>query len=170
MGLTLENSAYSYLCFDWLYFTQGLTSFSQIDHLCCLYARFQCYFYLTWMRFCLSIHLLMCLFQDLNIHHSDWLIYSTRTERPGELCYNAKLPYSFPTCILECESHSPALLDFFLMLTMAFPLLGNPDHMVFSVSIDFLSNSKRDTPFHRIAHDYFCADWNSLCDHLGHFP
>ena len=43
------------------------------------------------------------------------------------------------------------------MLTMAFPPLGNSDHMVFSVSIDFLSNSKRDAPFHRIAHDYFCA-------------
>ena len=109
------------------------------------------------MRFSRSIHLLMCLFQDLNIHHSDWLIYSSGTDRPGELCYNPKLPYSFPTCILECESHSPALLGFFLMLTMAFPPLGNSDHMVFSVSIEFLSNSKRDAPFHRIAHDYFCA-------------
>ena len=30
--LSLENSEDSYLCFDWLYFTQCLTSFSSMDH------------------------------------------------------------------------------------------------------------------------------------------
>ena len=50
--------------------------------------------------------------------------------------------------------------------TMAFPPLGNSDHIVVSVSIDFPSNSKRDAPFHCIAYDYSCADWESLCDHL----
>ena len=34
--------------------------------------------------------------------------------------------------------------------TMVFPPLGNSDHVVVSVSIDFLSNSKRDVPFHRM--------------------
>ena len=54
-------------------------------------------------------------------------------------------------------SHSPALLDLFISsdasigCTKAFPSLGNFDHVVDSVSIDFPSNSKRDTPFHRIA-------------------
>ena len=51
---------------------------------------------------------------------------------------------------------SPALLDLFISFdtsicsTMAFPSLGNSDHVVVSVSIDFPSNSKRDAPFHRI--------------------
>ena len=49
---------------------------------------------------------------------------------------------------------------------MAFPLLGNSDHVVVTVSIDFPSNSQRDAPFHRIVHDYSCADWGRLCDHL----
>ena len=42
--------------------------------------------------------------------------------------------------------------------TMAFPQLGNSDHIVLSVSIDFPSDSQWDAPFHRIAYDYSCAD------------
>ena len=26
--------------------------------------------------------------EDFNVHHKDWLTYSGRTDRPGELCYN----------------------------------------------------------------------------------
>ena len=48
---------------------------------------------------------------------------------------------------------------------MALPPLGNSDHVV-SVSIDSPSNSQQDAPFHRIAYDYSCADWDTLCDHL----
>ena len=79
---------------------------------------------------------------------------------------------NFPTQIPDCDSHSPALLDFFLSSdasicsTMAFPPLGNSDHVVVSVSIDFPTNSQQDAPFHRIAYDYSCADWDGLCDHL----
>ena len=53
------------------------------------------------------------------------------------------------------------LLDLFLLIssTMAFPPLGNSDHVVVLVSIDFSSNSKPDAPFHRIAYDYSRADW-----------
>ena len=51
--------------------------------------------------------------------------------------------------------------------TMTFPPLGNSDHVVVSVSIDFPTNSQRDAPFHRIAYDYFRADWDGLRDHLG---
>ena len=70
----------------------------------------------------------------------------------------------FPTRIPDCHSHSPTLLDLFLpsdasiCSTIAFPTLGNSDHVVVSVSIDFPSNSKRDAPFHHIASDYSCAD------------
>ena len=59
---------------------------------------------------------------------------------------------NFPTRILECDSHSPAPMDFFLSSdasicsTMAFPPLGNSDHVV-SVTIDFPSNSQRDSHF-----------------------
>ena len=37
---------------------------------------------------------------------------------------------------------------------MAFPPLGNSDHVVVSVSIDFPTNSQQIAPFHRIAYDY----------------
>ena len=70
--------------------------------------------------------------------------------RPGELCYNFSISndliqmVNFPTRIPDCDSHSPALLDLFLSSdasicsTMAFPSLGNSDHVVVSISIDFL--------------------------------
>ena len=67
---------------------------------------------------------------------------------------------NFPTRIPDCDSHSPALLDLFLSSdasicsAMAFPLFGNSDHVAVSVSIEFPSNSQRDTLFHRIAYDY----------------
>ena len=70
---------------------------------------------------------------------------------------------NFPTQIPDCDSHSPALLDLFLSSdasicsTMAFPPLGNSDHVV-SVSIDFPTNSQQDAPFYRIAYDYSRAD------------
>ena len=83
---------------------------------------------------------------------------------------------NFPTQIQDCNSHSPALLDSFLSSetsicsTMAFPPLGNSNHVVVSVSIDFPTNSQQDAPFHRIAYDYSCADWDGLCDHLRDVP
>ena len=55
---------------------------------------------------------------------------------------------NFPTQIPNCDSHSPALLDLSLSSdasicsTMTFPPLGNSDHVVASVSIDFPINSK----------------------------
>ena len=33
-------------------------------------------------------------FRDFNVHHKDWLIYSGGTNRPSELCYNLKSPYT----------------------------------------------------------------------------
>ena len=50
---------------------------------------------------------------------------------------------NFLTQIPDCDSHSPPLLDFFLSSdasirsTMAFSPLGNSDHVVVSISIDF---------------------------------
>ena len=121
-------------------------------------------------------------FGDFNIHHKDWLTYSGGTDRPGELCYDFSISndltqiVNFPTRIPDCDSHSPALLDLFLSSdasicsTMAFPPLGNSDHVVVSVSIDFPINSKQDTLFHRVDYDYSRADWDGLRDHLRDFP
>ena len=54
---------------------------------------------------------------------------------------------------------------------MAFPPLGNSDHIVVSLSIDFPSNSQRDAPFTGCpVYDYSHADWDGLRDHLGDFP
>ena len=48
--------------------------------------------------------------------------------------------------------------------------LGNFDHVIVSVSIDFPINSKWDTPFHFVAYDYSCADWDGVRDHLRDVP
>ena len=79
---------------------------------------------------------------------------------------------NFPARIPDCDSRNPALLDLFLSSDasicskMAFPPLGNSDHVVVSVSIDFPTNSQWDAPFYRIAYDYSRADWDGLCDNL----
>ena len=57
------------------------------------------------------------------------------------------------------------LMLVFLLQCSTIPPLGNSDHVVVSVSFDFLSNSKQDALFHCIVYDYSCADWNSLFDH-----
>ena len=120
----------------------------------------------------------MFVFGDFNVHHKDWLTYSGGTDRPGELFYNISISneltqmVNFSTQIHNCDSHSSALMDLFISsdtnicTTMAFPPLGNSDHIVVSVSIDFPINSKQDAPFHRIAYDYSRADWDGLHDHL----
>ena len=54
----------------------------------------------------------------------------------------------------------------------AFPPLGNSDHVVVSVSIEFppYSYSQQGTSSHHIAYDYSHADWDGLCDHLRDVP
>ena len=83
---------------------------------------------------------------------------------------------NFSTHIPDCDSHNSALLNLFrssdasICSTMAFPPLGNSDHVVVSVSIDFPSNSQRDASFHHIAYDYSRADRDGFCDHLRDVP
>ena len=83
---------------------------------------------------------------------------------------------NFPTRILHPDFHSPALLDLFssfdasISSTMAFLPLGNSDHVVVSISIDFPSNSQQDVPFQSIAYDYSRANWDGLRDHLRDVP
>ena len=60
-------------------------------------------------------------FGDFNVYHKDWLTYSGGTDGPGELSYNFSISndltqmVNFPTRILDCDSHWPALLDLFLL-------------------------------------------------------
>ena len=120
--------------------------------------------------------------ETFNVHHKDWLTYSGGSDWPGELCYNFCISndltqiVNFPIWIPDCDFHSLALLDLFLFSdviicsTMTFPPLGNSDHVVVTVSIDFPSNSQENALFHCIAYDYSCADWDSLYDHLRYVP
>ena len=75
-------------------------------------------------------------------HQKDWLTYSGGTDQHGEVCFNFSISNDltrmahFPTQIPDCDSHSPALLNLFLCSdtsmcsTLAFPPLGNSDHVV----------------------------------------
>ena len=121
-------------------------------------------------------------FEEFNVHRKDWLTYFGEADRPGKLCYNFFISnnrtqvVNFPTRIPDCSSHSPGLLEIILSSdtsicsTMAFPALGNSDHVVVSVSIDFPINSKQDTPFYHLDYDYSRADWDGLRDHLRDGP
>ena len=82
-------------------------------------------------------------FGDFNVCHKDWLTSSGVTDQTGELCFSFSISndlthmVNFPTWIPGCDCHSPALLDFFLLMpvfVLAFP-------SIVSVSIDFPSNS-----------------------------
>ena len=97
-------------------------------------------------------------------------------------CYNFSISNDltqmviFPAWISDCDCHSLALFDLFvssdvsICSAITFPSLGNSDHVLVSGSIVFPLNSKWDALFHYIAYDYFCADWDSLCDHLRYVP
>ena len=126
--LSLENSADSYLCFrlallhsvSYIFFLNQFTSSS-------LWTVFD--FISSNIDEVLLINpsANVFVFGDFNVHHKDWLTYSGGTDRPGELCYNFSISndltqmVNFPTRIPDCDSHSPALLDLFL-LTLLFVL------------------------------------------------
>ena len=126
--------------------------------------------------------MLICLFGDFNVHHKGRLTYSGGIDRRGEVCYNFFISndltqmLNFPMQIPNCDSHSPVYLDLFLSSdasicsTMAFPPLGNSDHVFVPVFVNFPSNSKQNIPFHCIAYDYSRADWDGLHDHLKNVP
>ena len=107
------------------------------------------------MRFLINPSANVFVFGDFNIHHKDWVTYSSSgTDKTGELCYNFTISndltqmVNFPTRIPDCDSHSPALLDLFISSdasicsTMAIPPLGIFDHVVVSFSIDFPTYSQ----------------------------
>ena len=181
--LSLENSADSYLCFR-------LALLHSASYLFFLYRSPSSALCMVFDSISSNIDEVLSInpspnvfvFGDFNVHHKDWLTYSGGTDRPCELCYNFSISndlaliVDFPTWIPDCDSHSPALLDLFLSSdasicsTMAFPPLGNSDHVVVSVSIDVPTKSQQDAPFHRIAYDYSRADGDGIGDHLRDVP
>ena len=59
-------------------------------------------------------------FGDFNVHHVEWLKHLHGTDQPGEYSFNFSITHNFtqivdfPTCIPDCDTHRPALLDLFL--------------------------------------------------------
>ena len=159
-------------------FSTGFTSFSvfisSIDHLFGLYAVFDAISSNIDEVLSIDPSANIFVFGDFNVHHKDWLIYSDGTDRPDEFCYNFSISsdltqmVNFPTWILHCDSHNLPLLDLFISSdssicsTTAFPPLGNSDHDIVSVSIDFPSNTKGDALFYCMDFHYSCDDWGGL--------
>ena len=161
--LSLENSANSYLCFR-LALLHSVSYFfflyrSPSSSLCTAFDSIS-----SNIDEVLSINpsANVFVFGDFNVLHKDWLTYSGGTDRPSELCYN----FSISNDLTQIVNSSDASI----CSTMAFPPLGNSDHVVVSVSVDFPINSKQDTPFHRVAYDYSRADWDGLRNHLRDAP
>ena len=87
--LPLENSADSYLCFQlalchslsYFFFLYQSPSSSFCMVLDCVSSN---------IGEVLSINpsANVFIFRDFNVHHKDWLTYSSRNDRSSELCYN----------------------------------------------------------------------------------
>ena len=151
--LSLENLADSYLCFR-------LALLHSVSYFFFLYRSSSLSLCMVFDSVSSNIHEVLSIkpsvlfvLGDFSAHHKDWLNYSSGTGRPGEICYNFSVSNELTQMV---NFHSPALLDLFLSSdasicsTMAFPPLGNSDHVVVSV----------------IAYDYSCAGWDGLHDHL----
>ena len=124
--LSQENSTDSFLCF-WLALLHSLSHFFFLYWSPSLS---------SWTVFCsvssdidyillINPSAYVFVFVDVNVHHKDWLTYSGGTDTPGVFYYNFYYDLTqmvnFPTRIPGSDSHSPALLDLFL-LTQVFLL------------------------------------------------
>ena len=89
LGLSLENSTDSYICFR-LPLLHSVSYFfsryrSPSSSLCTIFDSLSSNID--------EVHSTnppasLFVFGDFNVHHKDWLTYSGGTDRPGELCYN----------------------------------------------------------------------------------
>ena len=134
--LSLENSAYSYLCFR-------LALLHSVSYFFFLYRSPSSSLYTVFDDISFNIDEALSInpstnlfvFGNSDVHYKDWLSYSAGTNRPGGLYYNCCISnyltqmINVPTWIPVCDSRSPAPLDFFLYSdasicsTMTFPLL-----------------------------------------------
>ena len=81
------------------------------------------------------------------------------TKQRGAYSFNFSITHdliqvaAFPTRIPDCDTHRHAFLDLFLTsdngfcFVGAFTPLGNFDHVVVSVSVDFVVTSEKDAPY-----------------------
>ena len=73
---------------------------------------------------------------------------------------------NFHTRILDCDSHSPVLLDLFISFhpsiyfTVAFSPLGNSGHVIISVFILLSFKFNGEAPLHCTAYGYPREDWD----------
>ena len=185
--LSLENSADSYLCFRVALLHSTSYFLHSTSYFLFLYRSPSTSLCMVFYSISSNIHEVssinpstnVFIFGDLNVHHKDRLAYSGGTDRPGELCYNFSNDLRSLTFLLGSQTVILTVLLYWIYFfssdasicsTMAFPPLGNSDHVVVSVSIDFPTNSKQDAPFLRITYDYSRADWDGLRDHLRDVP
>ena len=76
-----------------------------------------------------------------------------------------------PCRIPDCDSHSSALLDFFLSLVFVLQCGFQSGIMIMLSQFPFTFHQFTiGCPFHHIVYDYSCADWDSLHDHLRDAP
>ena len=143
--LTLENSRILTYVFDWLDFTHCHPSFSCIDHLC-LYAVFSSISSNIDEVLSINPSTNVFFFGDFNICHKDQLTYSGGTDKPDELCYNfftsndLTQMVEFPTWILDCDSHSPARLDLFLIILEMFHWKISLNSVLLLLLLNFVSS------------------------------
>ena len=123
--LSLENPADFYLCFQLaLLHLVSYFFFSSIDHLR-LCAQFLILFHLT-LRFCRSTHLLMFLSLETSIIRTGLpilveLIVLVNSVYNFSISNDLTQIVNFPSRIPDdCDSHSPALLDFFFFSIKTF--------------------------------------------------
>ena len=136
------------------------------------------------MRFSRSTHLLMFLSLDTltSIARTGLpiLVELINLVNSGIIFLSQMTLLTWLTFLLQSQTVILIVLPFWIYLflltpvyicsTVDFPPLGNSDHVVISVSIEFPSNSQLDTPFHLRASEYSWADWDGLCDHLKDVP
>ena len=155
--LSLENSADSYLFF-WLIL---LHSVSYIFFLYQSPSLFLCLVF-----DCISSNIddiLLIIFGDFTIHHKGKHTYSSGTTSLRWLTFLlGSLTLIVTVLLLDIFLSS----DTSICSAMAFPPLGNADHVVASGFIDFPSYLQWDALIHHIVYDYFCFDWDGLCNHL----
>ena len=130
-ALSLENSADSYLCFrlallhsvscfSFLYQSLSLLLSTVFHSVSSKTEEF------VWINPSGNVFVL----GDFSVYHKDWLNYSGRTGRPGELCYNFSISkdltqmVNLPTPIPDCDCHGPAIYLYLLMLAFVLQWLS----------------------------------------------
>ena len=115
MGL-ISRKLYRFLfVFNLLYIIQCITTFSSIITICVFVTVFDAVSSnideIVWINPSANGFVL----EEFNMHCKGWLTYSGWTSRTLLWFFYLKWP-DFPTQIPDCDSHSPALLDMFLLM------------------------------------------------------